>query len=423
MNDRLTSKRYHSSIVFNFMVGRQGMSNEPLSLEGVDFANFSKENAEEVLLSPSMAVVHQSLGLGTVESIVPRKDRSPLFFIYFSSSEKISKFNLDAFESGKLSVASLPSVIAERFRAWKTESERIDAEREAEAKAARVEAEESAKLALEYRRDFESRVAPFFSYMADVSPHASALEYIEKSEAARLQHYRKSLPTRIEWLKSWALKISQGEIGLDPMWSNGQAAATYLKAQNIAHLWHFTDIRNLPHIFYSGGLLSYLALEALVSENVQVWLSSNDESIRRDRSLGRQDSVRLSFVPNSFFFQRANRNACLVWLRFSPAALSLGDISYCRGNAASEFASMYSRPEALGLDWNLLKSFSGCQMENGPPLSYPAHYASEWDAPEDTRLKSITLNSEILVEHFLPLDFCTGIFDIQNRAWIPFSRK
>lgn len=396
------------------------MSNEPLSLEGLDFANFSKENAEEVLLCPSMAVVHQTLGLGTVESIVPRKGRSPLFCIYFCSSEKTSKFNLDAFESGKLSVVGLPSVIAEKFRAWKTEFERIEAEREAEVKAARVEAEESAKLALEYHRDLESRVAPFFGYMADVSPHASALEYIEKHEAARLEHYRKSLPPRIEWLKDWALKISQGDTGLEPMWSKGQAAAAYLKAQGIAHLWHFTDIRNLPHVFDSGGLLSYLALDAT---KVQVWLSSNNESIRRDKSLGRQDSVRLSFVPNSFFFQRASRNACLVWLRFSPAALSLGEVLYSRGNAASEFALLYSRPDALGLDWKLLKSFSGCQLENGPPLSYPAHYASEWNDPEDTRLKNATLNSEILLKHFLSLDFCTGIFDVQSRAWIPFGRN
>ena len=396
------------------------MPNEALSMEGSEFAYFSEENAERILLSPPMAVEHQTLGLGVVESITPRQGRSPLFCIHFPSSEKNSKFNLDAFKSGKISVVRLPPVLAAEFRVWKTETERLAAEREAAVRAARVKAESEEKWASEHRRDVETRVASFMGYMVDVSPCASALEYVEKHEAARLQHYRKWLPPRIEWLKSWAPKISQGEIGLEPIWSEGQAAAAYLQAKGIAHLWHFTDIRNLAHIFEAGGLLSYLAL---VVENVHVLLSSNGESIRRDRSLNRQDSVRLSFVPNSFFFQRANRNACLVWLRFSLRALSLGEVLYSRGNAASEFSQLYLSPDALGLDWGLLKSFGGCRTENGPPLLYPTRYASEWDEPEGVRLEKITLNSEILVKHFLPLDFCTGIFDVKKMAWIPFGRK
>ncbi len=399
------------------------MSNESIELEGPDFSRFAKKNAEWVLLCPSMAVVHQTLGLGTVETIVPREGRSPLFCIFFASTEKISKFNLDAFDSGKLSVVGLPPVLTTRFRVWKTDFERIEAERETAVKAARAKAEDEEKKALECRREVESRVYPFFGSTVEVSPYASALEYIERHEAARIEHYRKSLPPRIEWLKDWAPKVSQGEAGLEPMWSEGRAAASYLKKQGIAHLWHFTDIRNLPSIYESGGLLSSLALKALGAKNVQVWRSSNDESIRRDRKHRRDDSVRLSFIANSFFFQRANRNARLVWLRFSPLVLSLGDVSYSRGNAASDFASLYLRPDSLGLDWEQMKSFSGCQTEDGPPLSYPTSYASEWDDPESTRMKKVNLNSEVLVKHFLPLDFCTGIFDVQNGVRIPLGWK
>lgn len=404
-------------VVHNVTARNQKMLNEPLSVEGPDFASFSKENIEGVLLCPSMVVLHKTLGLGAVESVVPRLDHSPLFSICFSNSHKISRFNLGAFESGMLSVVGLPPVLAAEFRAWKIEFERIKAEREEAEKLARIKKEDEEKLAREYGRELETRVTPFFGYMEHASPYASALEYIEKREAAKNEHYRKSLPSRIEWLKEWALKISQGESGLEPAWSEGRAAADYLKDKGISSLWHFTDIRNLPHIVESGGLLSHLALAAMSAE---VWRCSNNESIRRDRSLGRDDSVRLSFVPNSFFFQRVSvsQNPHLIWLRFSPKALSLGDVVYSRGNAASEFASLHYRPDALGLDWKLLKSFSGCLTENGPPLSYPKLYASEWEDPESTRMKKITLNSEVMVKHFLPMKFCTGIFDIKKLSWI-----
>lgn len=141
------------------------MSNESIELEGPDFSRFAKKNAEWVLLCPSMAVVHQTLGLGTVETIVPREGRSPLFCIFFASTEKISKFNLDAFDSGKLSVVGLPPVLTTRFRVWKTDFERIEAERETAVKAARAKAEDEEKKAFGVsQRGRVSRLSIFWFY-------------------------------------------------------------------------------------------------------------------------------------------------------------------------------------------------------------------------------------------------------------------
>ena len=409
------------------------MQIERLAVEGSDFATFSEENCDAILLSSSMVIEHKTLGQGIVESITPRQRISPILNIRFPHTGRLSKFNLDAFKSEMISIVGLPVGLASAFLAWQSKIERLESERAAAEKAVqeelvlrheaeRVAAATEAELAVERRREMETRVEPFASHMVDVSPYASARESMEKYEVARLEHFRRTLPPRIEWLKDWARRITQGETGLEPIWSQGRASASYLQAMGVVHLWHFTDIRNLNQILEAGGLISYMGLEVLVVQDAEVWLSANDESIRRDKDLGRQDSVRLSFVPNSFFFQRANRGQHSVWLRFSPLALALGEVSYSRGNAASEFSSLYNRPEALALDWALLRSFSGCHEQDGPPLSYPTRYASERDDPECVRQEKIMLNSEILVKHFLPLDFCNGIFDVQRRTWLSFSR-
>ncbi|BAL23706.1 DarT ssDNA thymidine ADP-ribosyltransferase family protein [Azoarcus sp. KH32C] len=407
------------------------MKTEPLAIAGPEFALFSEEKGDLIPLCQSMAVEHQTFGLGVVEEIAPRRGLPPLLSIHFSRSKKTSKFNLGAFKSGMISVVGLPVRLAGEFVTWQREAERLKAERAAEEEAiqaerarqreaARIAAEAEERLAFERRRDLETRVGSLVSQAVSVSPHASALEYMEKLETAQLEHYRRALPPRIEWLKEWAQRIAKGETGVEPAWSQGQAAAAYLQERGITHLWHFTDFRNLQPICEAGGLLSYLALEAL--EGRTVWLQSDDESQRRDKSLGRQDSVRLSFVPNSFFFQRVHRHARLVWLRFSTAVLSLGDVSYCHGNAASDYSYVASRPDALGLDWDLLKSFSGCRSPDGPPMSYPKRYASEWDDQERVRQEKKTINSEVLVKHFLSLDFCTGIFNALNGAQIQLIR-
>lgn len=405
------------------------MKTEPLAIAGPDFALFSEEKADLIPLCQSMAVEHQAFGLGVVEEIAPRRGLPPLLSIHFSRSKKTSKFNLGAFKSGMISVVGLPARLAGEFLAWQQETERLKAERAAaedaiqterarQREAARVAAEAEEKLAFERRRDLETRVESFVSYAVRVSPDVSALEYMEKLETAQLAHYRQALPPRIEWLKEWARRISDGETGIEPAWSEGQAAAAYLQARGITHLWHFTDIRNLEPLCEAGGLLSYLALEALEGPSGTVWLHSSDESRRRDKSLGRHDSIRLSFIPNSFFFHRARQSGSLVWLRFSLAALSMGEVSYCHGNAASEYSYVSSRPDALGLDWEFLKSFSGCRSPDGPPVSYPTRYASEWDDQERVRHENKTINSEVLVKHFLSLDFCTGIFNAFNGAEI-----
>jgi hypothetical protein len=275
---------------------------------------------------------------------------------------------------------------------------------------------------LEARREQETQVVPFQSYMADIPRHASAMEQMERQSAARASYNRDALLPRIKWLEEWALRGVAGEPGFEPSWSRGQVSAAYLKKNGISHLWHFTDIRNLEHICRARGLLSYEGVEALVEPDSKVWRSSNEESVRRDRFLGRQDSVRLSYIPNSFFFQRVRFASDLVWMRFSLSALSFNEVFYSQGNAASEHTNLSLHPGALTIDWRLLAEYGGGSNISDPPFFYPKWHPTSFDDPEFVRYKKASINSEILIKHFLSLEFCTGVWDVNKECWIELNR-
>jgi len=237
---------------------------------------------------------------------------------------------------------------------------------------------------------------------------------------AKQEEYRVKLPARVSFLAKWMKRIQGGEVGLEPMWSQGKEAAAYLHEKGIDYLWHFTDIRNLVPIQREGGLLSWAGLKALGITDSH--MHANEKSLSCDEQLGREDFVRLSFIPNSFFFQRLYRNTRyrLVWLRFSTKALRLGEVSYCLGNAASSYSTPKDNLHSIGIDWRIVKQFSDRHTSEKGPTYYPRLYRDE--VGDDMLFRKIknTWNSEILIKHYLPLQFCTRIFDGRTGERIKF---
>ena len=92
--------------------------------------------------------------------------------------------------------------------------------------------------------DFSTRIGDPPSTRISIS--LSGLELQEKWIAAKREHYASALPIRVHWLRGWARKLCDGATGLEPTWSRGSGAACHLSDHGITHLWHFTDIRNLP---------------------------------------------------------------------------------------------------------------------------------------------------------------------------------
>jgi len=276
----------------------------------------------------------------------------------------------------------------------------------------------SAEHAIDRNEDLATRIddEPLFS--PEVYSFAD-LEIQEKSATAKKEHYAAALPARVRWLSCWAKRIQDGTPALEPAWSRGIAAADHLDENGIHHLWHFTDIRNLDRIHHEGGLLSYSGLSAF---GVCAHFVANDYSRSCDLRLGRERYVRLSFINNSWFFQRVYKQihqSGLVWLRFSLQSLALGEVTYSLGNAASGSRLQNDLPYA-GINWEGVRPFSGLHVDNKGEIIYPELHS--YEIGDDVLFRQISKmwNSEILIKHFLPLEFCSGAFDCRTGKIIQF---
>lgn len=278
------------------------------------------------------------------------------------------------------------------------------------AEQSELAAQRKAKLVADRNEDYASRIGePLFdeALYSDCGP-----EFQEKWAAARKAHYAEKLPHRAEWLRSWAKKISAGMLGLEPTWSQGVAAEQHLSNNGINHLWHFTDVRNLASICRAGGLYSWVGLGAMGIRDA--YMVSDDLSRDCDARLGRARFVRLSFIPNSWFFHRVLWHRQLVWLRFSLKALTLGEVAYSKGNAASGFVSLQDDLPSMGIDWNTVTSFAPPHAADKGPTLYRTLYRDKVPDPILFDQISKAWNSEVLIKHYLPLDFCTGVFDCRT---------
>jgi hypothetical protein len=251
----------------------------------------------------------------------------------------------------------------------------------------------------------EPEPAPWFEF----EPIAHDIDSVKKFIAQRRINLANEAQVSAESLRKLAVQICRGESGIEPAWSTGLKAVQHLKEHGITDLWHFTAIGNLQSIKHLGGLYSWAVLDTL---DVSVEKLATSQSRNADLYFGRQYEVRLSFVQNSWFFHRAQRQKRngIVWLRFALDALTVGEVRYSLGNAAKA-KNLADDLTLAGIDLQLLKQFSPEKDRSSKRLNYPRLYPTEIDDANRFQQISDAWNSEILIKYFLPLEFCTGIFD------------
>ena len=383
------------------------MLSEPISMLGADFVKFAESQAEIWSMAQGAVIQHENFGSGEIEAVQIRKGYIPLITIKFCTNSKIATFNSDAFKSGKITEIKVPHSLLATLVAWKKQLE-INAKHEAEVEAEKLLFRELEALAsAERTEDLATRIDnPPFS--PDIH-FASSLEFQENYQAVKRAHYAGALPSRIRWLNKWSERIKSGAAGLEPAWSRGKEVSDYLRDQGIDHLWHLTDIRNLEGIHRERGLLSWAGVSARGIANA--YMVADDISRSCDERLGREHFVRLSFIPNSWFFHRVRGQTRLVWMRFSMQALSLGEVFYSFGNAASGYVSLQDDLRSIGVNWETVKSFTGFHTDDKGPTRYPSRYMNQEEDPTMFKNERDSWNSEVLIKHFLPVNFCTGIFD------------
>lgn len=383
------------------------MLSEPISMLGADFVKFAESQTEIWSMAQGAVIQHENFGSGEIEAVQIRKGYIPLITIRFCTNSKIATFNSDAFKSGKITEVKVPPSLLAILVAWKGQFE-ISAAHEVEVAAEKLLLRELEALASSERsEDMATRIDnPPSNQDMQI---ASNLDFQERYLAVKRAHYAGALPARIRWLNKWSERIKSGATGLEPAWSRGKAVSDYLRDQGIDHLWHFTDIRNLEGIVREQGLLSWAGVSA--RGITDAYMVADDFSRSCDERLGREHYVRLSFIPNSWFFHRVRWQTRLVWMRFSLQALNLGEVFYSFGNAASGYVSIQGDLRSMGVNWESVKSFTDLHANEKGPTQYPSRYMNQGEDPIIFKNESNSWNSEVLIKHFLPIDFCTGIFD------------
>jgi uncharacterized protein involved in tolerance to divalent cations len=196
------------------------------------------------------------------------------------------------------------------------------------------------------------------------------------------------------------LRQSPPAVILPPHVQNGHKAACVLKENGIHSLWHFTDFRNIKSIRDAAELRSGNAVS-------HPHFLSNEISRNCDQNLGRSNYVRLSFIPNSWFFHRAKKifpSTRLAWLRFNLETLTSKGILYSSENAASAASQLVSDISLLSIDWSVVNNFDDRKRGDNGPTEYKTCYSPNLDQKK-------AMNAEILILAPLSLEFCTGAFD------------
>jgi hypothetical protein len=395
------------------------MNPSPTSMLGFEFFELAESDAEIWSLAEGSLIQHKKYGSGDILRIQVRKGCTPYLTVNFSSTSKPKILNADEFRHGKISKIHVSETLASAIAALKdrlksaeiaqTVSDVNEIERH---RLAAFIAKLEIRAPFESNRDLATRIQmpPFDSKQYVLSGQEYRAHYVEAKRA----HYANALPLRVTWLREWASRIQRGEEGLDPAWSLGQSAADYLRSQGIFHLWHFTDVRNLKRIRQEWGLVSWAGIPALGIADAH--MVADDLSRTCDELFDREHFVRLSFIPNSLFFHRVRHRTRLVWMRFSLKALSLGEVFYSHGNAASGNAVIQDDLCALGIDWAAVRSFSDVHSDKKGPTQYPKKFPNQAPDVKTFQIEKDSWNSEVLVKHFLPWRFCTGVFNSRTGA-------
>ena len=158
----------------------------------------------------------------------------------------------------------------------------------------------------------------------------------------------------------------------------------------IPHLYHFTNVNNLPGIRRLGGLFS----TARLGEMGEVFCAGGDEaSLLLDRQCGMDQFVHLCFTaghPMAFRVRERNPNANLTYLRIDRTILGQPDVMFATGVGYANNAETTTLADAV--ERNL--------------IDYHALYDwTDWNDPEAQEKRHAAEMCEILVPGHVAVAF------------------
>lgn len=92
---------------------------DQIILTGIEFAQFAESQPDIWSRVQGAIISHADFGGGIIETVQQRKGHIPQLIIKFSSKSTISKFNSDAFKTGKFTNVQIPDELLDLLTAWK----------------------------------------------------------------------------------------------------------------------------------------------------------------------------------------------------------------------------------------------------------------------------------------------------------------
>lgn len=90
-----------------------------ISFDGTKFAQFAESQPDIWPRVQGAVISHADFGSGIIETVQQRKGYIPQLIIKFSSKSTTSKFNSDAFKTGKFTNVQIPDELLDLLTAWK----------------------------------------------------------------------------------------------------------------------------------------------------------------------------------------------------------------------------------------------------------------------------------------------------------------
>ncbi|GAA5441336.1 hypothetical protein Dcae01_02872 [Deinococcus caeni] len=111
---------------------------------------------------------------------------------------------------------------------------------------------------------------------------------------------------------------------------NSTSRAEQLPQQNIAGLYHFTELRNLKFIFENDALLSYAQIQA---NSIPVATGGDSVSLSLAQRKNLTDYISLSFTPYTPMSSNRKLDRHLCFLVFRHDVADINGVLFCNGNA------------------------------------------------------------------------------------------
>lgn len=338
-----------------------------------DFLIYVKSQNQNWTYLKGLNITHHAMGIGKVVSVEIRSNGEPLIGVIFEPKTKPVFFNSHGFNVDMFFQVppSLSQSIIEAVRAHQLALE-----------------EDNKKLVAFELRKLELEKLRLRQEAFDRKAEEERLANIEENLALQKARQQAEKNARIT------------------------VTTSILRENGINYFWHFTSERNLPWISHARFLYG----KSVNPYKDETTYLSNEISQSQDQYLGLDHFVRLSFIPNSWYFQRV-RNAGtpgLVWLRFSLSLLETEEVFFMKGNGASSTGRMTPDLAELALDWEAMRKFQGPSNYDFGPRSYPSRYLVEGEDSVAFCQERDNWNSELLVKHSLPIMYCDQVYDARS---------